>query len=274
MLCDFLFETACDEDRFVYHYTTADTAFNGILQTHKLRLSPFANVNDPRESKDWQIGMAGGPGGTPSFDVLGTFNAEINNAAKVKCKLLCFATDGAGCRSDKFSTAMFSRGFAHPRMWAQYGQNHKGLCLVFDRIQLGLEIQKQLGKKGPVIEGKVVYTDFDRREASAFQLRYDEIHDQDVVSYSKLHIIAHHDVLFFQKSMDWAAESEYRWVFVDTNDGYVHVDFGQSLVAVVRGADHRNTRETARTLRDLGIRLSQICWTNGVPMAGEYWHKK
>ena len=266
MLRDFLFETECDQDRFVYHYTTAETAFDGILQTHTLRFSPFANVNDPRESKDWQIGLAGGPGGTSSSEMLLTFNAEINNAAKVKCKLLCFATDSTDCGSNKFCTAMFSRGFSHPRMWAQYGKNHKRLCLVFDRAELSLEIQKQLGTKG-----KVVYAISDRREARAFQLWYDEIYDQDVVSYSKCHIIAHRESLFFQKSMDWAAESEYRWVFVDTIDGFVHVDFGKSLVAVVRGLDHRNTRATAKTLTDLGVRLAQMSWSNGVPMAGEYW---
>ena len=44
------------EDRYLYHYTRAETLVNHILPSESLRFSRFQNVNDPRESKDWVFG--------------------------------------------------------------------------------------------------------------------------------------------------------------------------------------------------------------------------
>jgi hypothetical protein len=42
-------------DRYLYHYTRADTAIHYILATGTLRMSPFTAVNDPWESKHWFV---------------------------------------------------------------------------------------------------------------------------------------------------------------------------------------------------------------------------
>jgi len=39
--------------RFVAHYTSASSAFEHVLPDRQLRLSSFANMRDPRESKAW-----------------------------------------------------------------------------------------------------------------------------------------------------------------------------------------------------------------------------
>ncbi len=44
------------EDRYLYHYTRAETLVDHILPSESLRFSRFQNVNDPRESKDWVFG--------------------------------------------------------------------------------------------------------------------------------------------------------------------------------------------------------------------------
>jgi hypothetical protein len=39
----------------LFHYTSRATALEYTLPGMSLRMGPFANVNDPREAKDWQI---------------------------------------------------------------------------------------------------------------------------------------------------------------------------------------------------------------------------
>ena len=42
-----------DQDKYLYHYTRAQTLVDHILPSNCLRFSRFENVNDPQESKDW-----------------------------------------------------------------------------------------------------------------------------------------------------------------------------------------------------------------------------
>ncbi|HAT86949.1 MAG TPA: hypothetical protein DCS30_13995 [Rhizobiales bacterium] len=38
---------------------------------------------------------------------------------------------------------MYAMGHIKPRMWAIYGDQHKGVCLVFDKIQLTAALERQ-----------------------------------------------------------------------------------------------------------------------------------
>jgi len=40
---------------YIYHYTSVDTALNCILKDGTLKFNPFSQVNDPRESKAWDM---------------------------------------------------------------------------------------------------------------------------------------------------------------------------------------------------------------------------
>jgi hypothetical protein len=42
---------------YLYHYTRAETLVRHILPGGSIRLSPFAETNDPRESKEWTFGL-------------------------------------------------------------------------------------------------------------------------------------------------------------------------------------------------------------------------
>ena len=44
---------------WLYHYTTLETALVHVLPRHRLRLSPFSRMRDPREYKQWFPGAAG-----------------------------------------------------------------------------------------------------------------------------------------------------------------------------------------------------------------------
>ena len=48
--------------RSLYHYTRAATAIECILPDLQLKLSPFSEMRDPRESSDWMMGASLPPG--------------------------------------------------------------------------------------------------------------------------------------------------------------------------------------------------------------------
>ena len=121
-------------DKYLYHYTSLNRAFEHILHEGKLLLASLKLTNDPRESKDWnwtfrnishEIDIA-----IPSVEELVTVSSEINLKIKRDCKLCCFSID------DKTKNLYSGRGWGHPRMWAQYADKHKGVCLVFDKDKL------------------------------------------------------------------------------------------------------------------------------------------
>jgi hypothetical protein len=114
----------------LYHYTSREGAFEHILQTQTLRIAPFIHMNDPREAMDWKITMARFSGYPQSqVDADG---AEFNAALKRRSKVVCFSEDDLAAAAPPD----LARGWAHPRMWAQYAGNHTGACLIFDKEAL------------------------------------------------------------------------------------------------------------------------------------------
>jgi len=75
---------------------------------------------------------------------------------KKRCKTICFTCDeedGVGFSID----GIYSRGFCKPRMWAQYADNHSGVCLVFDWVKIGESIRNAFREEKLVFEGHILF---------------------------------------------------------------------------------------------------------------------
>ena len=108
-------------ESFVYHYTKRETALEKILPTGKIMLNVLEKTNDPREYLDWGItGVNGSEDMKPFWQAL----ALVNENRKRKTKVLCMTRDDYQ-KHTRFR--LMRRGFARSRMWAQYGEGHKGL---------------------------------------------------------------------------------------------------------------------------------------------------
>ena len=119
-----------------YHYTTSGSAFVHILPRHELRFSRLSEMRDPIENKDWVHVLLG----SPAWSVEKVRELEaVANAVAYETKILSFTLDGSteGRRTE------YARGYARPRMWEQYGQNHEGVCLVFDHERLRFQVDEQ-----------------------------------------------------------------------------------------------------------------------------------
>ena len=70
-----------------------------------------------------------------------------------------------------------TKGWARDRMWAQYADNHKGICLHLDREVLIRNFREALEADGHCLTGNVVYSDMDdlpHLDADAMQLDRDK----------------------------------------------------------------------------------------------------
>ena len=111
------------------HYTSAAVAFEHVLPTGQLRMSPYRRMRDPAENKDLTPGTAyfGDP---PNPEQTVGEMIEHVKAVRDSMRLLSFTRDA----SERGGTrATFDCSWARPRIWEQCGHGHRGACLVFDR---------------------------------------------------------------------------------------------------------------------------------------------
>jgi hypothetical protein len=257
-------------DQYLYHYTSADTLISKILPTGTLRMNPFAETNDPKESKDWIFGQWT----EHSFDGVtdGHFKqieCDATVMAKAQTKLLCMTMDDAlavGFNID----GIWYRGFCRPRMWAQYGARHTGACLIFDKDQLSEAVKLSVGRSGEVFSGEVQYCDRPIVRSISdrpYILDFDMIKRSGVSNTVSQHIAEHRRELFFEKAVDWRDEREFRWIASGIADRYLHIEFGRALKGVIVGGDFdegKGPRLWAYS-RDQNWELGQLHWKNSVP---------
>jgi hypothetical protein len=140
------------------------------------------------------------------------------------------------------SPAQFAaRGFAHPRMWAQYADQHKGVCIVFDLDQMRNAVQKAVDGRfawgwGPVRYALPEYGphlgSFDVK-----RLIYDGVRKE---------LISNYETVFLEKHPDWSQEGEFRFIVIDGTDQPFYVPLHGSCVAgLVLGplCDERDHRD-------------------------------
>jgi hypothetical protein len=256
------------------HYTTAVAAFEHILPERRLRMSPYHRMRDPVESQDL-LPLISYRGERPPEDARVDEVWAAFKAARDAMRVLAFSGDvgdGKGLRDRRFDCS-----WARPRMWEQYGDDHTGGCLLFDRDRLEAILRKDVGDEN-LYHGDVRY----KREGiagSRWRLFTDErIFDPDQRQRAVAdHIGRYRDDFFFLKSDDFETEAEYR-VVLNTDDespagyatdeqGFAYVGYGDALVAVVLGSKFPPwQRAGARELCDgEGVKLLGMGWDNGTP---------
>ena len=171
-------------DAFLYYYTS-DTTFFKMLDNLRIKTSRFNAVNDLDEA---------------NLDCLGGYwikKPKIREFVNNKCRFVSFVHDEP-----------FIEGTSHPRMWSQYANDNKGVCLVLNREKLLDTCKKQYGKDSYKI-GDIQYV------YSKYALKKDE---REIEANCKLLdveqiIRQYHHELLFTKHIDWEHEYETRLLF-------------------------------------------------------------
>ena len=251
--------------KFVYHYTRAETFAERILPSQTLRMGSFQELNDPRESKTWPFkfysrSQAGNALFTPSL-----FH-EATTYVTQRTLVLCCSRDDPSIHTESDDRPVRS-GYGHPRMWAQYADRHKGVCLVLNQELLHASIVSSVGSdnlfSGPVEYLKTVQGPSSHPSRGGYDLVYLE----DYVEYGLPRIMESHlrlfqKDLFFTKHDDWRSEWEFRWVLRSKNDDPVFVPLGDCLHAVILGHD---------CPAEMTQKIIELCQVSNTPVHRANW---
>jgi hypothetical protein len=237
------------------HYTKASTAFEDILPG-KLRLSPYRLMRDPAENKDIEPSTVTRHGRDTFADAWALIKAERD-----RMRVLSFTRDA----EERGGFPDFDCCWARPRMWEQYGDEHRGACLLFDPIRLERAIREQWPDDRTRHLGNVEYgrdgsTEVYRRTLIADQI----LSDAEPARAAADYINTNRDAHFFLKSDDFATEYEYRVVLAadDDCDDYAWIDYEESLVGVVLGERVPEWQRVGalRACSTIPVRLGRMEW--------------
>lgn len=248
----------------LYHYTGLGTALEYILPTWRLKMSPFTAMRDPRESGNW--GFEATVSDLDAREEIRAF-VELQQLArdlKDRVKVLSMTRDDPSGRDD--ASAIFGRGFAHPRLWEHYADDHRGVCLCFDSETLTGMVEHEAARHGELRHGAVRYVDAEIAvEARRFLI--EKVREKAPREVLREHVHEHLDELFFTKLKDWETESEYRFVLQTDHLEPVLAYVRNSLRAVIVGNEvsHSYLPSLVDLCDPVSVELWQIRWQEARP---------
>jgi hypothetical protein len=263
-----------DAGNLLAHYTRADTAFDRILPSGMLRMNPYSRMRDPFEYKEPMILSAGSIGSDHDTDNRIWF--LMQNAVSRSKDPYCLLSLTQGIGSAAYGREeVFRCPWARARMWEQYAENHAGVCLVFDRQELVEAITHNLASEGSYRHGPVHYTLAGFGTAAGASVSLSDFSPDSVQDDVAIHVQRHHRDFFFLKTLDWATEYEYRFVWRPADEyrgepPIHHVSYGDALRWVVVGEKFPNWQlPAARELTErAGAELKAMTWDLNFPYPG------
>jgi hypothetical protein len=222
--------------KLLFHYTRAATAFEQILPDKKIRLSAYAQMRDPLEAQHWPEPPAYFVNPDDELqDERELARLGVVVEAKAAARLLSLTADADDYGDD---TEPFGRGYARASMWQLYGDDHRGVCLAFDRERLLSTLRSELADSARIMAKPVQY----KRALSPDALPSEPLKDLSAEAFHSAvddYLEKNADLLLFTKLLDWSGEHEFRFVAVrhDDSDDSLDVAFGDALHAVICGAE-------------------------------------
>lgn len=241
-------------DDAIFHYTGKDILLEHILKERKFKFSNFLSANDPYEYglKIW------GVHGLVPLDERG-WN-KIQNFFTENAAYLAF------CQNSTDKRNFTNLGCSKLRMWAQYGENHMGACLVFSK-------EKMLN----VIEGeypngdkrKNFYQDIDYKKdlfETYKNFHLDIGHGQNITKLVYDFVTKERHRIFFTKQIDFRDENEFRFlsISIDKLSSYsgIYFDISDCVIGIILGDRFPDIyRPTVDLLcKDLDIEYGKLVW--------------
>jgi hypothetical protein len=276
-----IFETQA-RIRPLFHYTSSDVALDHILPEGRLRLNAPTGMNDPFESEPISVSiMFDNQADADRWNPRAAMFEEASNLLRDRCRLSCLTRSGPY----DYGPVGFGDGFARARMWAQYAQNHSGVCLAFDQRALRDAARKIAAAPGvKLYEAPITYRTeggLERPIGLPYSRAADDMRDLIADIFPVL--VGH---LYFSKAWDWNTETEYRFLLHGDVDEYEYIDVREALTGIFCGpklpdARLRDIVSRCPELTEAG-RVFQLVWRNGVPQinpvhasavsSGPEWH--
>lgn len=230
-------EEFIESDDAIFHYTRASVALEKILFNGKFRLSLLKDTNDPREYKVKFLGMSGWSLPPTAVELYNEAHPVFDRIIRTESRVMCFCSntiptiilDNGETIKDNVGNTI---GWSRSRMWAQYGENHRGICLVFSKKAIEAELADI---KEIVIAENIQYTRRVGISSDARTLNGNQLVEDGVEGYCYNHIKNHSGTLLFTKNIDYRDESEYRVVLFDRNHNHEFININKSIKGIIAG---------------------------------------
>lgn len=193
------------KEDIIYHYTKASTAIDFILYYNQLRFNKAQNSTDPIESKKSRRGTVSSINAEYDGHEANELHVFIDDLEK-QFNQICFCQNTIGKYFTNFEGHEEIFGFTKFRMWDQYADKFKGVCLAFSKEKI-LSLNK---KKLEIIDENIKYVTFQKlSENKIGYIQGDHLQDIGKERYKEqLEEIVKKS--FFYKHLDYSGENEYR----------------------------------------------------------------
>jgi hypothetical protein len=234
-----------NSEKYIAKYTKFDRVLKDILPFNEIRISSANKVNDPYENdKNWFAEDRTLGNEKEKIQEVEEMFSDINDKLFSHIKLFCVT----GYRQKKRHERDISDHiYCKPRMWATYGDNHKGVCLIFDKNELSenFKIQENLKEFNYICDRKVDYLDFishinnnifvTPNELRKFYKGPNKYDSKKLFSLIKNYSDNMLELKYSRKHIDWESEDEYRWLIFSENTEDLDINYGKSLKAIILG---------------------------------------
>lgn len=257
------------------HYTKMNIALEKILYEKRIKIGQLGSTNDPKESEWTPVGVSYPEGFDPkiyhpSLSIFGQVVAESSRVAKEEWKALCLTKHIPNRNfKDPLKRDIYSRfrkGYNRPRMWAQYCENHTGICIVFDGKKLLSKISTAL-QDSIIFHGPIIYKDY---KAIAHEcIEYKDIMSLGLTDGVRKYYLTHYSNFFLTKYPDWENESEYRILVHNKTANFELVNIEGTIKFVLVGSKFLKAYEPSLIVlcKEWNIPAGRMQWSNGLPTA-------
>jgi hypothetical protein len=258
----------------IFHYTSA-VAASKILKSGKIRLSPRSLTNDPLENSENLLGSGGMVFDRADLlrirERIENLRPKIEQKLRDETRVLSFCMHNKELDQDDFL------GMIKPRMWEQYGDNYRGICLSFRRDALLSTIDDQLGRGNNIFNMECLYLPLHQMELEKETIRWELLSGADDITFPEVFIRAFSKQLFFTKHVDYRDENEFR-IAALRKQKYVYIDISNSIHSMVFNGKTPPSKGLMRKMlvsaATYNCRLTQLVWSYKRVMIWHHPQKK
>lgn len=252
----------------IYHYTKASTAVEHIFYKERLRFSAFGNSIDTIEKSRFDTGLM--YSGTEEERFQKIYKNHLSDANSIEekihslfdsSKIICFCENDLQndyyLELNRFKKDFY--GFLKPRMWDQYGENYKGICLAFSKEKL-VKVSEN------VVAKNIEYIEYDDFDLNFSHINLNSINNVGPETYYNN---VHQTIIdfFFKKHKDYKDENEFRLLKSLDNDQFL--DISESICGIIVSPELIESQfildQIKKYSREKQIELLYLLWNkNGV----------
>ena len=255
-----------EDGSLLFHYTSSEVLLSHILQDYELRFSPMNNSHDPVEYYSITHIGATDVGYSRERSLDNTFRfRELSNSIQKNIKCCSFCIDKP---FSKNKTSLLNKGWARPRMWAQYANAQTGVCIIFDKEKILHNIMKCYSKD-KVFEGEIIY---DNQLKELFKAK-NYVDNELSNEWTFLQRIKEHEKGYlFNKLEDFVDEQEFRVAIYEEKDVFSYISIHDCIKGVIMGDKflENNTLAVEYHSKRNSFELFEMRWYLGKPKINEF----